>query len=70
MKTKKQFLQRMLVMLACLSGTLAVSAWTDYGIYVMGTQLTSDNAADVLGNGTVTFDADANKLTLNNALNQ
>ena len=68
MKSKKQFLQRMLVMLACLSGTLAVSAWTDYGIYVMGTQLTSDNAADVLGNGTVTFDADANKLTLNNAV--
>ena len=38
-----------------------------YNIYVAGTQVTSLNQADVLGDGTVSYDAETNTLTLNNA---
>ena len=38
-----------------------------YEVYVAGTQVTSLNQADVLGDGTVSYDAETNTLTLNNA---
>ena len=38
-----------------------------YGLFVGGTEVTSANAADVLGNGTVSYDPDSQTLTLNNA---
>jgi len=38
-----------------------------YDVYVAGTQVTSLNQADVLGDGRVSYDAETNTLTLNNA---
>ncbi len=38
-----------------------------YNIYVAGTQVTSLNQADVLGDGRVSYDEETNTLTLNNA---
>ena len=38
-----------------------------YDIYVAGTQVTNLNQADVLGDGTVSYDPETNTLTLNNA---
>ncbi len=38
-----------------------------YGLYVGGTQVTSNNAANVLNDGKVTYDATTSTLTLNNA---
>ena len=39
----------------------------NYGIYVGGIQVNEDNAADVLEDGTVSYDPATNTLTLNNA---
>ena len=39
----------------------------NYGIYVCGTSVQYKNAADVLGDGTVSYDPGANMLTLTNA---
>ena len=36
----------------------------DYDLWLVGTQVTSENAADVFGDGTASFDADTNTLTL------
>lgn len=38
-----------------------------YNLYVGGTRVTTDNAGDVLGDGTVSYDARANTLTLSGA---
>ena len=38
-----------------------------YGLNVGGVQVTSDNAADIFGDGTVSYDASLAELTLNNA---
>lgn len=38
-----------------------------YNLYVGGTRVTTDNAGDVLGDGTVSYDERANTLTLNGA---
>lgn len=38
---------------------------TAYNVWVGGTQVTEENASDVLGNNTVSYDADTNTLTLN-----
>jgi hypothetical protein len=38
-----------------------------YDLYVAGTQVTDKNKADVLGDGTVSYDPETNTLTLNNA---
>lgn len=38
-----------------------------YGLNVGGVQVTSDNAADIFGNGTASYNATNNRLTLNNA---
>lgn len=54
----------------CMALTLlptAAFAGTDYGIWVGTTEVTSDNASNVLGNGTVTYDEGTNTLTLNSA---
>lgn len=40
---------------------------TTYDITVAGEQVTDQNAEDILGNGTVSYDAENHKLTLNNA---
>mgnify|MGYP006948287774 FL=1 len=40
----------------------------EYGVFVGNTQVTSANAADVLGNGTVSYDEGSNTLKLNNAV--
>jgi len=47
------------------AGAIATSA-IPYQLKVAGTQVNSENAADVLGDGTVSFNADNNTLTLNN----
>ncbi len=44
-----------------------ISVSTDYGIWVGTTKVTSENAGDVLGDGTVSYDAASDTLTLNNA---
>lgn len=44
-----------------------VFAAENYNIIVSGTQLTSDNASDVLGDGTVSYDHETKTLTLDNA---
>lgn len=38
---------------------------TAYNVWVGGTQVTEENASDVLGNNTVSYDANTNTLTLN-----
>ena len=48
-------------------GICALCGAESYGIWVGATVVTSANAADVLGDGTVSFDAATNTLTLNNA---
>ena len=40
----------------------------DYGLSVAGVDVTSANAADVLGDGTVSYDADTQTLVLDNAV--
>ncbi|WP_273446729.1 GDSL-type esterase/lipase family protein [Thermophilibacter provencensis] len=39
-----------------------------YDVWVAGTQVSDDNAGDVLGDGTVSYDPASNTLTLNNAI--
>ena len=62
-----------LLTLALLLGTAvftaipASAAVHNYGIYVGGIQVNEDNAADVLGDGTVSYDAATKTLTLNGA---
>lgn len=50
-----------LVMLLCLGSTAKAEK---YDLYIAGTQVTSDNANDVLGNGKVCYDASTNILTI------
>ena len=62
-----------LLTLALLLGTAvftaipASAAVHNYGIYVGGIQVNEDNAADVMEDGTVSYDPTTNTLTLNNA---
>ena len=44
---------------------MIVAPSVDYGLKIGGTKVTNVNAANVLGNGTVSFDAVMNRLTLN-----
>lgn len=46
----------------------AAPAVQDYGLSVAGVDVTSANAADVLGDGTVSYDADTQTLVLDNAV--
>lgn len=50
-----------LFVLLCLSGMAKAE---DYDLYIAGTQVTSDNANDVLGNGKVSYNARSNTLTI------
>ena len=57
-----------LLLVLCLGLLPAtVFAVEDYKITVSGIQVTSENANDVLGNGTVSYDHETKTLTLNNA---
>ncbi|MBR6727711.1 MAG: hypothetical protein IKM08_05920, partial [Clostridia bacterium] len=73
MKMKKsKLIISVLVVLAtlcvlCLVCTLSASAADGYDLWVNNTQVTAQNAADVLGDGTVSYDAATNTLTLNGA---
>lgn len=65
---KKRILSIVLTALMLLGiSAVGVSAETVYDLYVGEVTVTSSNATDVLGDGTVSFDADSNTLTLNNA---
>ena len=69
---KKKLLMLLLVVTS-LTALFAVSLTTanavspTYDIYVGGIQVNEDNAADVLGDGTVSYDAATNTLTLSGA---
>lgn len=53
------------------SALVPISLADPYNVWICGTQVTSDNASDVLGDGTVTYDPATHTLTLNGAtLNQ
>lgn len=67
---RKKLLVLLLSLVLCVS-LLPIGAMayvTEYGVFVGNTQVTSDNAADVLGNGTVSYDEGSNTLKLNNAV--
>lgn len=57
--------------LALLIGIMILSAQTasagDYNVWVKGVRVTTDNASDVLGDGTVSYDAADKTLKLTNA---
>jgi len=53
------------VFLVILASTCALAQ--NYEVYVEGVQITDENAADVLADGTVSYDALTNTLTLNEA---
>ena len=42
-------------------------AITNYGLWIGGVEITSENMSDVLGDGTCNFDPESNTITLNNA---
>ena len=71
--TMKKRIFSILLTLALLLGTAVFTAIPasavvhNYGIYVGGIQVNEDNAADVLEDGTVSYDPATNTLTLNNA---
>ena len=56
--------------LTVLLATMAAQAATDYGFYVAGTKVTSDNCNNIVNNyitsGTVSYDPSSNTLFLNN----
>lgn len=56
-----------LVLCAALLCVGALAAEGEYDLWVDGEQVTEANAADVLGDGTVSYDAESNTLTLNGA---
>ena len=57
----------LITLLVVSSVVTAQAATSSYGLFVCGTQVTSSNASDVLGDGTVRYNARANRLILNNA---
>lgn len=67
---RKKLLVLLLSLVLCVS-LLPIGAMayvTEYGVFVGNTQVTSDNAADVLGNGKVSYDAGSNTLKLDGAV--
>lgn len=70
MKSQKRKWQGWLLLLAmvlCLGWGRLAHAVQEYQIWVQGTQVTSDNASDVLGDGTVKYNVTSETLILNNA---
>ena len=68
MKAKKMIvpiLMGVLMAFAILPMTAGKAYAEDYELYVGGTPVTSDNALDILGNKTVSYDAESKTLTLN-----
>ena len=63
----KKIICALLILVLVIPSAITVSAVTSYALYVGGVQVTDENAADVLGDGTVSYDAATNTLTLNNA---
>ncbi len=59
----------MLLSLILVIGMMPTTAFaaTDYELWVAGTQVTSENADNILGNGMVSYDAELNILMLNGA---
>lgn len=66
MKKRLVSLFLVVLMLVVLS-VFSTSAATAYDVWVGGVRVTSQNASNVLGNGTVSYNATSNTLTLNNA---
>ncbi|MBO5270727.1 MAG: hypothetical protein J6B77_08070, partial [Clostridia bacterium] len=64
----KKFFCILLTLLLMVPLVTSVSAVIPgYGLYVGGIEVTAQNAADVLGDGTVSYDAESKTLTLNGA---
>ena len=59
-------MRKILLLLAAVCCAVVMNAET-YGLNVGGVQVTSENASDILGNGTASYDASSGTLTLNNA---
>ena len=59
-------MKKLFLLLAAICCAVVMNAET-YGLSVGGVQVTSDNASNILGNGTASYDASSNTLTLNNA---
>ena len=59
-------MKKICFILAALCCCAMMNAET-YGLNVGGVQVTSENASDILGNGTASYDASSGTLTLNNA---
>lgn len=67
-KTRRLVYILSLLLLIGLAPITAQAADEDeYGLWVNGTAVTADNAEDVLGDGTVSYSADTETLTLNGA---
>lgn len=60
-------MRRLLSFILFLCATIGVYAQTDYGLTVAGTEVTSSNAGDILGDGKVSYDAASKTLHLKNA---
>lgn len=67
---RKKLLALLLALALCVSllPIGAMAADVEYGVFVGETQVTSGNAADVLGNGKVSYDAGSNTLKLDGAV--
>ena len=69
----KRKILTVIVVFAMLIGSIVLTALPssavvhNYGIFVGGVEITAENASDVLGDGTVSYDAATNTLTLNGA---
>lgn len=59
-------MKKFFLLFAAMCCAVVMNAET-YGLNVGGVQVTSDNAANILGNGTASYNASTNTLTLNNA---
>ena len=67
---KKRFLSLAMALVFCLSlMPISAAAYSEesYELWIAGTQVTSANADDVLGDGKVSYDATSNTLSLNGA---
>ena len=65
----KRWISVLLCMLLCVAmlPTMAFAA-ENYKVLVGGVWITSDNADDVLGDGSVIYDKESNTVTMNNAI--
>lgn len=60
-------MRRLLSFILFLCAAIGVYAQTDYGLTVAGTEVTSSNAGDILGDGKVSYDAASKTLHLKDA---